>query len=76
MPGMNSENCINNGEQNLEQQFLVPEQQVREITLTDKLNKKLLESFLQRINEISNPFNDLQQNVGNDVKESEEQNEF
>lgn len=36
-----------------------------EITLTDKLNKKLLQSFLKKINETNNPFNNLSVNNQN-----------
>lgn len=42
MPGKPSTDSVNEKQ--------VPENQVREITLTDKLNKKLLTSFLERMN--------------------------
>ncbi len=51
----NAENLVKNGtdppQNNTEQGEEVEEQPVREITQTDHLNKRLLDSFLQRINQ-------------------------
>lgn len=50
MPSANSENPENISENNSRNSDQEP-QPVREITQTDKLNKKLLQCFLTRINE-------------------------
>lgn len=39
---------------------------VREITLTDKLNKKLLEAFLQRINQVPDNFTPVEREQNSD----------
>lgn len=72
IPGSEDESSRNmNGNESPPQEGGTP-QNVREITLTDKLNKRLLESFLTRINE--NCENSQQNTNSNDSKE--EQNQF
>ena len=50
----NTNNCVENGSTNGTNDFNgVEEQPERKITQTDHLNKRLLDSFLQRINQHS-----------------------
>lgn len=51
-----------------------PEQPIREITLTDKLNKRLLQSFLNRINNFEHDFNKMNGDTSN--PNLNEENEF
>ena len=54
---INTNNCVQNGSpnesNNSNEEELIEDQPEREITQTDHLNKRLLDSFLQRINESS-----------------------
>lgn len=60
----------NNQEQTLTNDTQIEETPVvRELSQNDKLNKKLLESFLSRINEEGNKFNEI-----NDPGSQEDQN--
>lgn len=70
MPGVNIQTLKIKPDESKKANTTVPEdQEVRELTLTDRLNKRLLESFLQRLNQ-SNPSG--QDNTSN--TNSEEQN--
>ena len=54
---INTNNCVQNASpnerNNSNEEELIEDQSEREITQTDHLNKRLLDSFLQRINESS-----------------------
>lgn len=76
MPGMNCEPNLSintNMSKMPENQNQKP---THEITLTDKLNKKLLQSFLKNINETNGPFNNLTRVQSNGTNNEEEINEF
>lgn len=73
---MPSKNVQTNSQNNREDDTPVVEvqpQPVRELTQTDKLNKKLLLSFLERINESSVP---LAETVREDTISNNTDNEF
>lgn len=75
MPVKSSENLeMENGIQQFESIPQLPEQQpVFEITLTDKLNKRLLQSFLSRINNFEHHFNKIN---GDTTSSTDGENEF
>jgi len=74
MPGMKNTIPLNGNHEREETQTEEPV--VREITLTDKLNKKLLESFLQRINQNDGPLNNMPVQPQNGIESTEDDNDF
>lgn len=71
MPVKSTEIFENEIQQSIPQ---LPDQPVREITLTDKLNKRLLQSFLNRINNFEHDFNKI--NSDTSTPNTNEENEF
>ncbi|KAF7266700.1 uncharacterized protein LOC143200644 [Rhynchophorus ferrugineus] len=73
MPGVNIDTLKIKPDESKEANTAVPDpQEVRELTLTDRLNKRLLESFLQRLNQTNPSGQDSASNLNGEEQNFED----